>query len=234
LPHFEGVTEPDPGATFDELLVGGVARLSISLGAREIAAFRAYGEELLRWSPRMNLTGFGTPEQIVRYGFLDSLACASLLPPNAERVLDVGSGAGFPAIPLAIVHPRVGFTLVEPSRKKTTFLRHVVRALKLSKVQVLSIRVEDLQNDRAMLRSFDAASARAVAPPANISEWVRPFLRAGGVFLAQVGSGERPAETPDLLCGRGFELAGEANVPVEFGKPGRRIIALRKTAVENG
>jgi 16S rRNA (guanine527-N7)-methyltransferase len=230
LPHFEGATEPDPGTTFDELLVGGAARLSISLAEREIAAFRAYGEELLRWAPRMNLTGFGTPEQIVRQGFLDSLACASLLPPNALRVLDVGSGAGFPAIPLAIVHPRVGFTLVEPSRKKTTFLRHVVRELKLSKVNILSIRVEDLRNDRALLCAFDAASARAVAPLASISERVRPFLRAGGVFLAQIGSGDGPAVTLDLLCGRGFELAGESDVPVEFGKPGRRIVALRKTA----
>jgi 16S rRNA (guanine527-N7)-methyltransferase len=146
------------------------------------------------------------------------------------RVLDVGSGAGFPAIPLAIVHPRVGFTLVEPSRKKTTFLRHVVRELKLSKVNILSIRVEDLRNDRTLLCAFDAASARAVAPLASISERVRPFLRAGGVFLAQIGSGDGPAVTLDLLCGRGFELAGESDVPVEFGKPGRRIVALRKTA----
>ena len=177
----------------------------------------------------MNLTGFDTQEQIVRQGFLDSLACAALLPPNAERVLDVGSGAGFPAIPLSIVHPGVGFTLVEPSRKKTTFLRHLVRQLKLSNVHVRQVRVEDLRHDRALLGAFDVAAARAVAPLANISELVRPFLRVGGVFLAQVGSGESSAAALDRALRVGFEVAEESDVPDEFGKPGRRILALRKT-----
>ena len=70
----------------------------------------------------MNLTALATPVQIVQQGFLDSLACAPLLPTSSGRVIDIGSGAGFPAIPLALVKPGLEFTLVEPSRKKVTFL----------------------------------------------------------------------------------------------------------------
>jgi len=228
LPHFEGATEPDTSTTFDDLLVGGAAALAISLGAKEVSAFRAYREEILRWSARMNLTGFGTPEQIVRQGFLDSLACACLLPPNAEQVLDVGSGAGFPAIPLSIVRPRIRFTLVEPSRKRVTFLRHIVRLLGLTSVRVQPHRIESLRRDTMLLAAFDAAVARAVAPLADIGEWVRPFLRSGGVFLAQVGSGEQSGLAPNRLPCRGFEVAAESGVPGEFGKPGRRILVLRK------
>ncbi|RPJ23169.1 MAG: hypothetical protein EHM35_17545, partial [Planctomycetaceae bacterium] len=89
----------------DELLVSGALRIGIRLGVKEVEAFRLYREDLVRWSARMNLTALATPAQIVRQGFLDSLACASLLPMNARRILDVGSGAGFPAIPLALANP---------------------------------------------------------------------------------------------------------------------------------
>lgn len=224
------MTEPSRKSGLNEILVEGAVRLSIALSPREISAFRVYGEELVRWSPRMNLTGFGTPEQIVRQGFLDSLACACLLPPNTERVLDVGSGAGFPSVPLAIVRPAAGFTLVEPSRKKTNFLRHIVRKLALTNVRVLAIRIEDLRHDRALLCAFDAAAARAVAPLPDVGAWVRPFLRVGGLFLAQVASGGGSTAALERLSRCGFEVSRASTVPVEFGKPGRRVVALRKTA----
>jgi 16S rRNA (guanine527-N7)-methyltransferase len=226
LLSYEGANEPD--ADLEGLLVRGAVALGVSLGAEEIAAFCAYREDLLRWSTRMNLTGFGTPEQIVRHGFLDSLACAPLFPSSAEQVLDVGSGAGFPAIPLSIVRPRLRFTLVEPSRKRVTFLRHIVRHLKLTNVCIRPDRIERLRSDTMLLAAFDAAVARAVASPADIGEWVRPFLRPGGVFLAQIGSGEQSGLAANRPPCRGFEVAAESDVPGEFGRPGRRIVVLRK------
>jgi hypothetical protein len=96
--------------------------------------------------------------------------------------------------------------------------------LELTNVCIRPQRIESLRRDAVLLAAFDAAVARAVAPPADIGEWVRPFLRPGGVFLAQIGSGEQSDRFPR----GGFDLTAESDVPSEFGKPGRRILVLRK------
>lgn len=182
----------------------------------------------MRWSKRMNLTALATPAQIVRQGFLDSLACALLLPGDARRILDVGSGAGFPAIPLALLKPELEFTLVEAARKKITFLRHIVRQLELHRVQLRPARIEALAGAPEMRAGFDAAMARAVAPLPEVARLLRPFLQPTGVFLAQVGTGAEVDDAVALVCRGGFAIVGNREVPVGFGKPGRRVIALQK------
>ena len=177
----------------------------------------------------MNLTALATPVQIVRQGFLDSLACAPLLPTSSGRVIDIGSGAGFPAIPLALVKPGLEFTLVEPSRKKVTFLRHVIRRLRLTLVRIRPNRVEALLGESGMLEAFDVALARAVAPLAEVGRLVFPFLRPAGIFLAQTGAAEHIDDAVRRLARDGFEAIGERAVPSEFGKPGRRILTLRRS-----
>ncbi len=176
----------------------------------------------------MNLTALATPLQIVHQGFLDSLACAALLPGSGGRVIDIGSGAGFPAIPLALVRADIEFTLVEPSRKKVSFLRHLARQLRLERVQIVPKRSEELVGEAGMRDAFDVAMARAVAPLIEIGEIVLPFLRPDGVFVAQTGSRERIHLSVAKLRDIGLELIGVWPVPPEFGKPGREILALRK------
>ncbi len=212
----------------DELLRVGARELGIHLGDAESLAFRTYREELLRWSLRMNLTALATPAEVVRHGFLDSLACAPLFPPRARRVLDIGSGAGFPAIPLAIARPEIQITLIEPSRKKLTFLRHIARTLALTGVHIRPGRAETFLRNQDMLGAFHVALARAVAPLEDVGPTILPFLRPGGVFLAQVGAGADVEEAIDALRRIGFERAGEAQVPAWIGKPGRRILTLRR------
>ena len=214
----------------DDVLVAGATALGIPIGVNAVAAFRAYREDLLRWSERMNLTALATPLQIVRQGFLDSLACAPLLPTASGRVIDIGSGAGFPAIPLALVKPGLDFTLVEPSRKKVTFLRHLIRRLRLTHVRIRPNRVEALLGERGMLETFDVALARAVAPLADVGRLVLPFLRPAGIFLAQTGAAEHIDDAVRRLARDGFEAIGERTVPPEFGKPGRRILTLRRSS----
>jgi 16S rRNA (guanine527-N7)-methyltransferase len=215
----------------DELLVAGAKKLGLHLGADSLAAFRVYREDLTRWSQRMNLTALTTPAQIVQQGFLDSLACEPLLPRTRGRVIDIGSGAGFPSIPLALVRPDLDFTLVEPSRKKVSFLRHVTRQLGLTLVQVQPSRAEALAGAPEMRETFDAALARAVAPLAEIGRLVLPFLRPAGIFLAQTGRAEPLHHAVNDLKEIGLEVIDDRLVPPEFGKPGRRILALRKTSV---
>ena len=176
----------------------------------------------------MNLTALATPVQIVQQGLLDSLACAPLLPTTAGRVIDIGSGAGFPAVPLALVRPEIEFSLVEPSRKKVTFLRHVIRQLNLRRVRIHPSRAEALLGESGMLGAFDIGLARAVAPLPEIGRLVLPFLRPGGIFLAQTGPAEHVQAGIYDLAECGLEVVDERVVPLEFGKTGRRILALRK------
>jgi 16S rRNA (guanine527-N7)-methyltransferase len=215
----------------DDLLLAGAKALGLHLGANTITAFRVYREELIRWSQRMNLTALTTPAQIVQQGFLDSLACAPLLPRTRGRVIDIGSGAGFPSIPLALVRPDLDFTLVEPSRKKVSFLRHLTRQLKLTLVQVQLSRAEALSGAPEMHEAFDAALARAVAPLTEIGRLVLPFLRPAGIFLAPTGRAEPVRHSVNDLKVIGLEVIDERPVPPEFGKTGRRILVLRKASV---
>jgi 16S rRNA (guanine527-N7)-methyltransferase len=221
----ESLARPDP----DELLSAGADRLGVPLGPEQVLAFRAYREEILRWAGRMSLTALTRPDEIVRHGFLDALACVPLIPLGARRALDLGSGAGFPAIPIAIIRSSLDFTLIEVSRKKISFLRHVVRLLALSRVHPVLGRAETIvEDDPGMSASFDLASARAVAPLAKIGALVFPFLRPGGVFLAQVGSGRETDAALEELIGMGFEPAGGLAVPAWIGAPSHEILALRK------
>jgi 16S rRNA (guanine527-N7)-methyltransferase len=222
LPPTTKATAHGAESSPDDLLIGGGLSFGLCLSPADVSAFRIYREEILRWSERMNLTALTTPAQIVQQGFLDSLVCGSLFPPGAQRILDVGSGAGFPAIPIAVIRPDLQFTLVEPTRKKVTFLKHIVRQLQLTHVYIRPGRLEEFLCDKAMRDTFDVALARAVAPLPESARKVHPFLRPQGVFLAQVGSSTRR-----LICS-GFESVGETEVPPAFGKPGRRIVSLRK------
>lgn len=221
----------------DDLLVAGAITLGLRLSSEQVAAFRTYREEILRWSAQTNLTALRQPEDIVRAGFLDSLACLPLIPPGTRRTLDVGSGAGFPGLPLKLLRPDLSFTLVEASRKKATFLQHVVRRLGLAEVRVVQQRAEDLAGDPAERGAYDLALARAVASPPEQARLVRPFLRAGGLFLLQTGprplrrSSEAGGPAPgsmDRLLGPGFELVRELQLPSSLGRPGRRVLAFRR------
>jgi 16S rRNA (guanine(527)-N(7))-methyltransferase RsmG len=194
----------------------------------QVAAFAVYREEIARWSAQANLTALRLPEEIVQAGFLDSLACLPLIPSAAMRAIDVGSGAGFPGLPVKLVRTDISLTLVEASRKKATFLRHVVRQLGLAKVRVVRGRAEELATDSVEACAYDLALARAVVPPLDQAALVRPFLCSGGLFLLQVGP---RALLPDLLekiAALGFEAVRGLTLPLCIGRPGRRVLALRR------
>jgi 16S rRNA (guanine527-N7)-methyltransferase len=213
----------------EDLLVAGAAGLGLRLAPGQVAAFRVYREEIGRWSARANLTALRRAEEIVRDGFLDSLACLPAIPPGARRALDVGSGAGFPALPLKLARTELAFTLVEASRKKATFLRHMVRTLGLADVRVIQRRAEAVAEDPRESGAYDVALARAVAPPPEQARLVRPFLRTGGLYLAQIGPGPLDPEALARLLDLGFEVERDVALPAPLGRPGRRVLALRRT-----
>ncbi len=178
-------------------LLRGTRDLGIPLQESHLALFRTYYEELVAWDRRFNLTAITDYEGVQVRHFLDSLSCLLALPGAdrlaGARMVDVGSGAGFPGVPLKILCPAIQLTLVEATRKKVTFLEHLVERLGLSHVEVIWGRAEELGQRPDRRERYDWAVARAVAEMPTLAEYLLPLVRVGGTMLAQKGEGA-PAE----------------------------------------
>lgn len=158
------------------------------LSPPQLAAFKRYEQELLDWNSRFNLTAIRDVEGIRKKHFLDSLTCLLVWRESPSgRLVDIGTGAGFPGIPLKIVLPQLRLTLVESVGKKVTFCQHVVDALKLKKVTVLQSRAEELGQNKDHRECYDWAVARAVANLPVLAEYLLPLVKVGGGMLAQKG-----------------------------------------------
>jgi 16S rRNA (guanine527-N7)-methyltransferase len=168
--------------------------LGIQLTQAQLKALERYEQELLAWNQRASLTAIRDPHQIRIKHFLDSLTCLCVMRDTpVGRVIDVGSGAGFPGLPLKIFNPSIELTLVESVGKKADFCRHVVETLKLEGVQVAQQRAEALGQSEAYRQQYDWATARAVAVLPVLVEYMLPLVRVGGAMLAMKGE-SAPAE----------------------------------------
>jgi 16S rRNA (guanine527-N7)-methyltransferase len=144
-----------------------------------------YAEMLLDWNRSVNLTGARTLEEVLtQVATGDALVAVSWT--GIARVIDIGSGGGLPAIPLALAMPLVQFTLLEANSRKCAFLEHVAASLNLRNVAVAAGRAEELGHRPALREQFDRAISRAAAPPAVLLELALPFVRPGGDLVAQV------------------------------------------------
>jgi 16S rRNA (guanine527-N7)-methyltransferase len=187
-----------------ELLREGAKELGLVLDPQHLAAFECYYRELDSWNQRFNLTSVSGYAEVQHKHFLDSLTCLLALPqtPSAGAipdtmplqrpsgamwVVDVGSGAGFPGIPLKIMLPECKLTLIEATGKKVVFLQHIVATLELTNVEVLSARAEDVARLPEHREQYDLVLARAVARLATLVEYCLPLCRPGGRMVAQKG-----------------------------------------------
>lgn len=160
----------------------------IRLNSRQLSALEIYQGELVAWNAVHNLTAIDNPEQIRTKHFLDSMSCLlGLRGSRCERVIDVGTGAGFPGLVLKILSPQVQVTLVDSVGKKTAFCQHLVEKLGLEGVTVLQARAEELGQNAAHREQYDWAVARAVAQLPILAEYLLPLVRVGGAMLAQKG-----------------------------------------------
>ncbi len=180
-------------ASSESALLSGARALGIELSAPQAARLIAHLELLDEWNQRMNLTAIRDREAQVTKHLLDSLAVRPWL--RGRRIADVGSGAGFPGVPLAIVEPDRRFVLIESVGKKCRFLERVRDALALANLEVVHARAESYRPDQR----FDTVIARAVGPLADLVRFAGPLLASGGRLLAM--KGRYPAE----------ELAGKLN-----------------------
>jgi len=171
-----------------EQLDRGCRTLGLDLGEGKRSSFSVFVKELLLWNQRVNLVSRRDTDNIVLHHILDSL---SLLPhveisPRA-KLIDIGSGGGFPGIPLKICRPDIYMDLVESTRKKTLFLKHMMDVLKFSDVTILQERAENLLQVAGYRDQYDVAIARAVSPLASLVHLCLPFIRPGGMFISLKG-----------------------------------------------
>jgi 16S rRNA (guanine527-N7)-methyltransferase len=203
----------------------------ISLDRDQIRAFESYLEFLLEWNQRINLTAITDPDEIWTKHFLDSLSCWKVIPRTREmRIVDVGTGAGFPGIPLKIAIPEIQLTLVEAVGKKAEFCKLLARHLRLRSVTILHARAEEIGCDPGHREQYDGAVARAVARLPVLAEYLLPLVKVGGWALAQ--KGETGPQEMEAAAGAVRLLGGapEKADPVEL--PGvaekRFLILIRK------
>lgn len=170
-------------------LVDHAREFGLTLTIDQIDAFDLYYRELIDWNARINLTSIVERDQVAVKHFLDSLSLAPVLRPLAPtiRLIDIGTGAGFPGIPLKIALPDLRLTLLETTGKKVEFLQHVITQLQLHNATAIQARAEDLAHKADHREQYDVAVARAVANLATLTEYALPFIRVGGLFIAQKG-----------------------------------------------
>ncbi len=171
-----------------EALLTSARQIGLELSPEQLAQFARYRELLLDWNQRINLTAITDPQDVLAKHFLDSLACLFAIP-QAERekplkLLDVGSGAGFPGLPLQIVFPHWQVTLLEATGKKVRFLEEVIARLGLSRARALQGRAEELAHDRQHRARCDVVTARGLAALPTLLEYCLPFCRPGGLVIA--------------------------------------------------
>lgn len=168
--------------------------IGLHLTKEQLLALAIYERELIDWNARFNLTAIDDPDKIRTKHFLDSLTCLlAMRGTSMGRVVDVGTGAGFPGIPLKICCPKIRLTLIESVGKKANFCRHVTRVLGLKEVEVIQDRAETVGLQPAHREQYDWAVARAVATMPTLAEYLLPLVRIGGRALAMKGE-SAPAE----------------------------------------
>jgi len=188
-----------------QLLKEGATHFGLTLTNAQLAAFEQYSQELVAWNQKVNLTRITAPEEIAVKHFLDSLSVQLALGdlPASFSVIDVGTGAGFPGLPLKIVRPDLRLTLLESTAKKAAFLHHIVDRLSLTNVRIVTARAEEAGQKTEHREQYDVAIARAVSALPALVEYTLPLVKVGGLVIAQKGQ-DPAAEVNDAARALGI------------------------------
>lgn len=218
-----------------EKLVEGARKLGLHLTSEQVELFQQYYEQLREWNKRVNLTRIIGRDSVQKKHFLDSLTVVQALldmNPPARRLLDVGSGAGLPGLPIKILWPHIHLGLMDSVGKKTAFLQSVVTSLGLGNVEVLTGRAEDLAHSEDHRERYDAVLCRAVAPLPALMELTLPFCKLGGRVIAQkMASAEGEiARSEKALRLLGGEVREVRRVELDELEPPRVLVIVEKVA----
>lgn len=212
-----------------EKLISQAKQLGIKITEKQAALFQIYMETLVEWNEKLNLTAITEPGEIVEKHFLDSLTLlVACNPKEGGRLLDVGTGAGFPGIPLKIVRPDLQVTLLDGSNKRLRFLGDLCEKLDIS-CERIHKRAEEAGLDKSMRESFDLVTARAVANMRILSEYCLPLVKMKGYFVAMKGPGAQDelAEAQDALRKLGGDKVNVKQISLPTAGE-RNLLVIRK------
>lgn len=204
------------------------AQLNIEVNDEQVQKFSKYGDLLLEWNKVMNLTAVCEPKEVVIKHFIDSITIVPYVESQkCKNLADIGTGAGFPGIPLKIMSPETEVVLLDSLGKRVNFLNTVISELQLKGIRAIHARAEDGGRDKKLREKFDCVTARAVAPMNILLEYCMPFVKKDGCFIAMKGSNEEDSYDSALK-----ELSGEVISEEVFTLPEsdftRRIICVKK------
>jgi 16S rRNA (guanine527-N7)-methyltransferase len=190
--------------TSEQLLKKGLGELGFSYSGEQVSAFMSYLSELRKWNRAYNLTALRTDKDIILKHFLDSILYLKALQIKASKMslADVGTGAGFPGIPIRIMRPEIALTLIDPSRKKMAFLRHIIRILKLGNgIEILGRTIEALEKDYE--KHFDYIVSRATFKIRDFLDKALPYVKENGCLVLSKGPGVyKELEETKAIAGR--------------------------------
>ena len=203
--------------------------LNIHFSVEQLEQFFVYMNLLIEWNEKMNLTAIIEPEEIILKHFIDSITILKEIKDDS-KIVDVGTGAGFPGIPLSIMNPTLKITLVDSLNKRLIFLQEVVDKLKLKNIEIVHARAEEFGQNKKYREKFDISTSRAVANLSTLSEYLIPLVKLGGKVISM-----KAAEAQDEIneAKKAIEiLGGKIEKIEEFNLPqsdiGRTIITIKK------
>ena len=223
-----------------EKLKSGAAKLGLSLSQRQLEQFNIYYQELITWNKQMNLTKITDYEEVQVKHFLDSLTVILALKQSTGndslRIIDVGTGAGMPGLPLKILFSNVNLVLLDATAKKATFLHHIKDNLGLKNVEIVVGRAEEVAHQREYREMFDTVLSRAVAPLATLVELTLPFCAVGGSFIAQKKGEIEPelSQANKAISTLGGNLREVKRVELEEFTDERYLVIIDKVSATPG
>ncbi len=214
---------------FSSNLLSNANKLNIGITNEQILRFYKYMEMLLEWNEKINLTAITDPNEVILKHFIDSMTINKYVDKNS-KLIDVGTGAGFPGIPVSILRDDINVTLMDSLNKRIKFLDEVIKENNLNNVETIHSRAEELANNPNYREMFDVATSRAVASLNVLLEYLLPFVKVGGYCICMKGSN---VENEIKEAKKALEiLKGEIIEVEKFNLPdtdyGRNIIVIKK------